>query len=83
MWEDGTFVNDESNSGVGIYESIIEMLVTVYIKKGVRKTITLPYEALDDVKKMVYNNRDKIAGYAICISDYERVKDVKLLEECN
>ncbi len=83
MWEDGTFVNDESNSGVGIYESIIEMLVTVYIRKGVRKTITLPYEALDDVKKMVYNNRDKIAGYAICTSDYERVKDVKLLEECN
>ena len=57
--------------------------MTVYIRKGVRKTITLPYEALDDVKKMVYNNRDKIAGYAICISDYERVKDVKLLEECN
>ena len=57
--------------------------MTVYIKKGVRKTITLPYEALDDVKKMVYNNRDKIAGYAICTSDYERVKDVKLLEECN
>ena len=59
------------------------MLVTVYIRKGVRKTITLPYEALDEVMKMVYNNRDKIAGYAICISDYERVKDVKLLEECN
>ena len=57
--------------------------MTVYIKKRVRKTITLPYEALDDVKKMVYNNRDKIAGYAVCISDYERVKDVKLLEECN
>ena len=83
MWEDGTFVNDESNSGVGIYESIIEMLVTVYIRKGVRKTITLPYEALDDVKKMVYNNRDKIAGYAICTSDYERVNDVELLEERN
>ena len=57
--------------------------MTVYIRKGVRKTITLPYEALDEVKEMVYNNRDKIAGYAICISDYERVKDVKLLEECN
>ena len=57
--------------------------MTVYIKRGVRKTIILPYQALDDVKKMVYNNRDKIAGYAICISDYERVKDVKLLEECN
>ena len=57
--------------------------MTVYIKKGVRKTITLPYEALDDVKKMVYNNRDKIAGYAICTSDYERVNDVELLEECN
>ena len=83
MWEDGTFVNDESNSGVGIYESIIEMLVTVYIRKGVRKTITLPYEALDDVKKMVYNNRDKIVDYSICISDYERIKDVKLLEERN
>ena len=58
------------------------MLVTVYIKKGVRKTITLPYEALDDVKKMVYNNRDKIAGYSICISDYERKENVKFLEEC-
>ena len=82
MWENGTFVDDESNSGVGVYESTIEMLVTVYPKKGVRKTITLPYEALDDVKKMVYNNRDKIAGYSICISDYERVTNDELLEEC-
>ena len=59
------------------------MLVTIFIKRGVKKSISLPLKALDEVRKMVYNNRDKIAGYAVCISDYERVKDVKLLEECN
>ena len=59
------------------------MLVTIFIKKGVQKSIHLPYEALDEVRKIVYNNRDKFADYSICISDYERIKNVELLEECN
>ena len=57
------------------------MLVTIFLKQGVRKSIHLPYEALDEVRKMVYNNRDNIVDYSICISDYERVKNVELLEE--
>ena len=59
------------------------MLVTIFLKQGVRKSIHLPYEALDEVRKMVYNNRDNIVDYSICISDYERVKNVELLEERN
>ena len=59
------------------------MLVTIFLKQGVRKSIHLPYEALDEVRKMVYNNRDKIVDYSICISDYERIKNVELLEERN
>ena len=58
------------------------MLVTIFIKRGVKKSISLPLKALDEVRKMVYNNRDKIAGYSICISDYERVTNDELLEEC-
>ena len=59
------------------------MLVTIFIKKGVQKSIHLPYEALDEVRKIVYNNKDKFVDYSICISDYERIKNVELLEKCN
>ena len=46
------------------------MLVTIFIKRGVKKSISLPLKALDEVRKMMYNNKDNIAGYSICISDY-------------
>ena len=59
------------------------MLVTIFVRRGVKKSIHLPPEALDEVRKIVYNNRDKFADYSICISDYERIKNVELLEECN
>ena len=57
--------------------------MTIFLRQGVKKSINLPLEALDEVRNMVYNNRDKIVDYSICISDYERIKDVKLLEERN
>ena len=59
------------------------MLVTIFLRQGVKKSINLPLEALDEVRNMVYNNRDNIVDYSICISDYERVKNVELLEERN
>ena len=59
------------------------MLVTIFIKRGVQKTIHLPHEALDEVKKLVYNNRDRFVDYSVCISDYERINNVELLEEYN
>jgi len=59
------------------------MLLTVWTKRG-RKSIHLPLEALDEVKKIVYNN-DSIIEYSIAVAvcEYERVKNVELLEECN
>ena len=59
------------------------MLVTIFIKRVVKKSISLPLKALDEVRKMMYNNKDNIAGYSICISDYERVTNDELLEERN
>ena len=59
------------------------MLVTIFIKRGVKKSIHLPYEALDEVRKLVYNNRDRFVDYSVCFSDHERIKNVELLEECN
>ena len=59
------------------------MLVTIFIKRGVKKSIHLPYEALDEVRKLVYNNRDRFVDYSVCISDHERIKNVELLEERN
>jgi len=58
------------------------MMLTVWKGGGIKKSIHLPVKALDEVKEMLYNNRDKIAGYSICISDYERKENVKFLEEC-
>jgi hypothetical protein len=57
------------------------MYLTIWTKDGKRKSIHLPYEALDEVKKMVYNNREVIE-YSICVSDYERIEN-ELFEECN
>ena len=59
------------------------MLLTVWNGRGIKNSIHLPLKVLDEVKEMLYNNRDMIAGYSICISDYERKENVKLLEECN
>jgi hypothetical protein len=57
------------------------MLLTVWTNRG-RKSIHLPFEALDEVRKIVYNN-DSIIEYSIAVCEYERVKNVELLEECN
>ena len=50
------------------------MLLTVWTKRG-RNSIHLPHEALDKVRKMVYNKREYIIEYSICVSDYEREID--------
>ena len=50
------------------------MLLTVWTKQG-RKSIHLPYEALDKVREMVYNNSEHIIEYSVCVSDYEREID--------
>ena len=49
------------------------MLVTVWTKQG-RKSIHLPYEALDKVREMVYNNSEHIIEYSVCVSDYEKIE---------
>ena len=48
------------------------MLVTVWTRQG-RKSIHLPYEALDKVREMVYNNSEHIIEYSICWCDYEEI----------
>ena len=50
------------------------MLLTVWTKQG-RKSIHLPYEALDKVREMVYNNSEHIIEYSVCVCDYEREFD--------
>jgi len=47
------------------------MLLTVWTKQG-RKSIHLPYKALDKVRKMMYNKREYIIEYSICVGDYEK-----------
>ena len=49
------------------------MLLTVWTKQG-RKSIHLPYEALDKVREMVYNNSEHIIEYSVCVSDYENIE---------
>ena len=49
------------------------MLVTVWTRQG-RKSIHLPYEALDKVREMVYNNSEHIIEYSVCVSDYEKLE---------
>ncbi len=49
------------------------MLVTVWTRQG-RKSIHLPYEALDKVREMVYNNSEHIIEYSVCVSDYEKIE---------
>ncbi len=49
------------------------MLLTVWTKQG-RKSIHLPYEALDKVREMVYNNSEHIIEYSVCVSDYEKLE---------
>ena len=57
------------------------MLLTIWTTSG-RKSIHLPLEALDEVRKIVYNN-DRIIGHCISVSEYERVENVKFLEKCD
>ena len=49
------------------------MLLTVWTRQG-RKSIHLPYEALDKVREMVYNNSEHIIEYSVCVSDYEKIE---------
>ena len=57
------------------------MLLTIWTKRG-KSSIHLPFEALDEVRKIVYND-DRIVEYSIAVCEYERVENVKLLKECN
>ena len=62
------------------------MLLTVWTRQG-KKSIHLPYEALDKVREMVYNNSEHVIEYSVCVCDYERefdngvVQDNKEIEE--
>ena len=38
-----------------------------------KKSINLPYKALDKVREMVYNNSEYIIKYSICWCDYEEI----------
>ena len=49
------------------------MLVTVWTRQG-KKSIHLPYEALDKVREMVYNNSEHIIEYSVCVCDYEKIE---------
>ena len=58
------------------------MLLTVWTKQG-RKSIHLPHEALDKVRKMVYNKREYIIEYSICVSDYARESEDVIIQTDN
>ena len=58
------------------------MLLTVWTKQG-RKSIHLPYEALDKVREMVYNNSERLIEYSICWCDYERELDNGVVQKDN
>ena len=55
------------------------MLLTVWTKRG-RKSIHLPHKALDKVRKMVYNKREHIIEYSVCVSDYERESEDGIIQ---
>ena len=58
------------------------MLVTVWTRQG-KKSIHLPYEALDKVREMVYNNSEHIIEYSVCVCDYEREFDNGVVQKDN
>ena len=58
------------------------MMLTVRTKTG-RKSIHLPYEALDEVRKIVYNNSEHIIEYSVCVCDYEREFDNGVVQKDN
>ena len=58
------------------------MLLTVWTRQG-RKSIHLPYEALDKVREMVYNNSEYLIEYSICWCDYERELDNGVVQKDN
>ena len=49
------------------------MLLTVWTKQG-KKSIHLPYEALDKVREMVYNYSEHVIEYSVCVCDYEKIE---------
>ena len=49
------------------------MLVTVWTRQG-KKSIHLPYEALDKVREMVYNYSEHVIEYSVCVCDYEKLE---------
>ena len=56
------------------------MMLTVFMRRGKKKIIHLPYEALDKVYEMLYTYKDRIAGYSICIGDYEKEENMEKLD---
>ena len=56
------------------------MMLTVWSRRG-RKSIHLPYEALDKVREMVYNNSEHIIEYSVCVCDYEREFDNGVVQD--
>ena len=58
------------------------MLLTVWTRQG-KKSIHLPYEALDKVREMVYNNSEHVIEYSVCVCDYERELDNGVVQKDN
>ena len=56
------------------------MSLTVWTKQG-KKSIHLPYEALDKVREMVYNNSEHLIEYSVCVCDYERELDNGVVQD--
>ncbi len=56
------------------------MMLTVFIRRGKKKIIHLPYEALDKAREMLYTYKDKIDGYTINICDYEKEENMEKLD---
>jgi len=54
------------------------MVLTVWFRNGIRKSIYLPYESIDKVKEYLYNYKDSIITYCIGIVEMEKTKEDEL-----
>ncbi|MAG25452.1 hypothetical protein CMI47_07710 [Candidatus Pacearchaeota archaeon] len=59
------------------------MMLTIWTRQG-KKTTYLPSESIDEVKKMLYTNKDNIIEYCIGYTENERgeIND-RISEKCD
>ena len=58
------------------------MMLTIWTRQG-KKTIYLPSEAIDEVKKMLYTYKDNIIEYCIGYAENEREEiNDRISENC-